>query len=121
MEFSKETEGGTFRIQTYRQDGVLVNSQLYPCPFLIMPNQIITMTFAPSLDLLTANEMETLLPFKPQVVLLGTGEKLQFVKPHILAPFLNQQIGVEVMDSFAACRTFTLLAAEGRAVLGILF
>ena len=51
-----------------------------------------------------------------EILILGTGERILFPEPSELSPFLSRGIGVEAMDSRAACRTYNLLAAEGRAV-----
>lgn len=52
-----------------------------------------------------------------EVLLLGTGERTRFVPPKWLAPLFARRIGLESMDSFAACRTYNILAAEGRNVV----
>ena len=54
------------------------------------------------------------------MVLLGTGGRLRFPPSAVLAPLIAAQIGYEVMDTGAACRTFNLLAGEGRRVLAAL-
>ncbi len=54
---------------------------------------------------------------KPEVVLLGTGTRLRFPHPRLTRALTDAGIGVEVMDTPAACRTFNILAAEGRKVL----
>lgn len=52
-----------------------------------------------------------------EVMLLGTGEHTRFVPPKWLAPLFSRRIGLETMDRFAACRTYNILAAEGRNVV----
>ena len=54
------------------------------------------------------------------VVLLGTGAKQRFPPRGILQPLLAKRIGVEIMDTAAACRTYNILLAEGRAVVAAL-
>ncbi|MBU3650077.1 MAG: hypothetical protein FGM28_07215 [Limnohabitans sp.] len=51
-----------------------------------------------------------------EVVIFGSGERLRFVSPAWLAPFMRQRVGVETMDTAAACRTYNILAGEGRRV-----
>ncbi len=55
-----------------------------------------------------------------EVLLLGSGARLQFVHPRWLRPFMQQRIGVETMDTPAALRTYNVLAMEGRNVLAAL-
>ena len=52
-----------------------------------------------------------------EVMLMGTGERTRFAHPKWLAPLFARRIGLETMDSFAACRTYNILAAEGRNVV----
>lgn len=52
-----------------------------------------------------------------EVVIYGSGARIRFPKPQWLAPLMRRRIGVETMDSAAACRTYNILAAEGRSVV----
>ena len=62
-------------------------------------------------------DMEPMLALEPGVVLLGSGQRLQFPAPAVMAACLTRGIGIEVMDNAAAARTFNVLATEGRRVL----
>lgn len=53
----------------------------------------------------------------PELVIFGSGERLRFVHPSMLESLMRQRIGFETMDTAAACRTFNILAAEGRRVV----
>ncbi|SHF27600.1 Uncharacterized conserved protein, contains Mth938-like domain [Lampropedia hyalina DSM 16112] len=55
-----------------------------------------------------------------QVVLLGSGLRNRFPPPAWLRPFAQYQLGLETMDTAAACRTFNVLAGEGRKVVAAL-
>jgi len=63
---------------------------------------------------------EPLVNATPELVLLGTGKKLRFGHPRLYAALTAKRIGVETMDLGAACRTFNILAAEGRRVAAAL-
>ncbi len=56
----------------------------------------------------------------PELVLFGSGRRLRFVPPALLRSLLERGIGVETMDTAAACRTYNILAAEGRRVTAAL-
>ena len=59
--------------------------------------------------------------FDPEIVLLGTGSRLQFPAQECLSVLQQQNLGYEVMDTAAACRTFNVLASEDRdVVMGLL-
>lgn len=55
-----------------------------------------------------------------ELVILGTGPRLVFPPPAWLAPFAQQRVGLETMDTAAACRTYNVLASEGRKVIAAL-
>jgi len=63
---------------------------------------------------------DTILALRPELVLFGSGAKIQFPAPRLLQNLYAQRIGVEVMDTPAACRTFNFLAGEGRKVVAAL-
>lgn len=65
---------------------------------------------------LTEDHFKTIAAFHPDVVIVGTGAKQHFVHPKLTACLINQRIGVECMDSQAACRTYNILMTEGRKV-----
>lgn len=69
---------------------------------------------------LEAAHFERILALQPEVVLLGTGDKLRFPHPRLYASLTNAGIGVEIMDTAAACRTYNILMQEGRAVVAAL-
>jgi uncharacterized protein len=56
----------------------------------------------------------------PELVIFGSGKRLRFVRPALLQSLINRGIGVETMDTQAACRTFNILAGEGRRVVAAL-
>jgi uncharacterized protein len=69
---------------------------------------------------LSADHFEQLLSLDPELVIFGSGARLRFVTPALLRPLIERGIGVETMDTVAACRTFNVLASEGRAVAAAL-
>lgn len=69
-------------------------------------------------DSLTAEHFARLLENSPELVVFGSGQVLRFPQPQWLQPLVKAGIGVETMDTPAACRTYNILAAEGRRVLG---
>ena len=51
-----------------------------------------------------------------EVVIFGSGPRIRFPKPAWIAPLMARRIGIETMDTAAACRTYNVLAQEGRQV-----
>lgn len=69
---------------------------------------------------LTAAHLEAALALGPEVILLGTGARQRFPAPEVLRPAQLAGVGVEVMDTPAACRTYNVLVQEGRHVVAAL-
>jgi uncharacterized protein len=83
---------------------------------LVTPERITTGWAAGGFDALTEADFAALAALAPEVALLGTGATLRFPHPRLTRALIDAGIGLEVMDTPAACRTFNILAAEGRKV-----
>lgn len=66
---------------------------------------------------LQASHFELLAAYEPELVIFGSGHRMRFAPPVFLRSLITQGIGVETMDTQAACRTYNVLANEGRRVL----
>ena len=69
---------------------------------------------------LQASHFERILALKPEVVIFGSGKRLCFAPPGLMRALIEQRVGVETMDTAAACRTYNVLASEGRSVVAAL-
>ena len=69
---------------------------------------------------LTAEHFDLLADLKPELVIFGSGTRLRFVPPPLLRRLMAARIGIETMDTLAACRTYNILAGEGRHVVAAL-
>jgi uncharacterized protein len=67
-------------------------------------------------DDLGAADFEQLAQLQPEVVIFGSGSRIRFPRAAWLRPLVEQRIGLETMDTAAACRTYNILAQEGRDV-----
>ena len=114
----------TLAVPTGLQLELAVNPQTGLCQItesLILTGREVITDWEPNqLPELTASHMEAVLSLDPELVLLGTGARQQFPALEVLTRFYRAQIGVEVMDTAAACRTFNILVAEGRKVAAAL-
>ena len=68
-----------------------------------------------------AQHLDAIISMKPEIIILGTGEKMTIPDQRILAYVNQQHIGIEIMDTGAACRSYNLLIDEGRDVVACLF
>ncbi|MDH4181463.1 MAG: Mth938-like domain-containing protein [Betaproteobacteria bacterium] len=99
---------------------VRVNEAEHRASFLLAPDAIVTPWAAGGFEGLTAAEFEAIAALNPEIVLLGTGARLRFPHPRLYAPLTGARVGVEVMDTGAAARTYNIVAAEGRRVVAAL-
>ena len=84
---------------------------------LLSPKKLIPDWAVSDIAGLRPEDFAIIIDLQPDLVLLGTGRVLEFPAPLINATLLTRSIGFEVMDSRAACRTFNILAMEGRSVI----
>ena len=84
--------------------------------FILAPDQLLDWPVS-DMTSLKAEHLQPLLALEPEVLLLGTGRQHQFPDVALLTPVHAANIGYEVMDSQAACRTYNLLRGEGRRVV----
>lgn len=70
-------------------------------------------------DQLSADLFDQLAAFKPELIVFGSGSKLRFPSPALQRTLMAARIGLETMDTLAACRTYNILAGEDRHVLGV--
>lgn len=69
---------------------------------------------------LQATHFERLVALEPELVIFGSGTRLRFAPPALLRALIERRIGVECMDTAAACRTYNVLATERRSVVAAL-
>ena len=69
---------------------------------------------------LTENHFAQLVATQPELVIFGSGARLRFAPPALMRALMQHRIGIETMDTLAACRTYNILAGEGRRVVAAL-
>lgn len=72
--------------------------------------------WAADFDSLGPEHFALLAAWGVEVVIFGSGKRIRFPKPAWLASLAERRIGIETMDTAAACRTYNILAQEGRDV-----
>jgi uncharacterized protein len=99
---------------------VRINTQAYTRS-LVLPWRGDVMAWpCDAFEQLRAEHFEQLLTLAPELVIFGSGERLRFAAPALMRALIERRIGVETMDTAAACRTYNVLASEGRAVVAAL-
>ncbi|MGZ5093568.1 MAG: Mth938-like domain-containing protein [Burkholderiales bacterium] len=117
MKFHLTQAAGQNLFTAYGDGFVAINHQRFDHPVLVAPAQPVIRWDASSVESLTPTHFEAILEFKPEIVILGTGDRLRFPKPDLTRALAAAAVGFEAMDTKAACRTFNILMAEGRQVV----
>lgn len=119
MKIAKATapQEGAQIIRRYAAGQIVVNDRTVTSSILITPTELHADWPPETFAQLTAEHCEMLLAHEPDVMLLGTGRYQRFPAPDIMARMLGAGVGVEIMDTAAACRTFNVLMNEGRRVV----
>ena len=119
MRLSLDYGDGNYLIRAYRPGIVTINDQQIEHSLIVTPDYLADWQ-PQQFDELQAAHFEELLVLEPELVLLGTGTRQQFPHPQLTQSLLKQGIGVEAMDTGAACRTYNIVMAEGRRVVAAL-
>lgn len=99
---------------------VIINQARYEQNLVVFPDRILENWCVGNVGRFALHDFEELLTYEPEIILLGTGETLRFPDHQLIKNMLNSGIGLEVMDTFSACRTYNILSAEGRRVAAAL-
>jgi len=111
---------GQNAISRHGPDGVLVNGVEHTESVLVPWRGDVVAWHAASFESLAAEHFARVVALRPELVVFGSGARLRFPKPAVIRPLIDARIGVETMDSAAACRTYNVLLAEGRNVVAAL-
>ena len=120
MKLSLDGGSATYKILAYAPGQVVVNEETFTRSLVVMPEHLIRDWPPQEFAAIAAPHFSQLAELRPEILLLGTGARLRFPAPALLAPLYDAGVGVEVMDTGAACRTYNILMAEGRAVAAAL-
>ena len=99
---------------------VEINKQRHTRNLIVMSKKLILDWQATDFSSLSEADFVQIVDLKPEVVLLGTGEKHQFLHPKIVQKLTENNIPLECMTTAAACRTYNFLMSEGRNVAAAL-
>lgn len=120
MEFNLEVPQDQFFIRSVSEKGIRVHQDYFNQPFILSGQRIIPEWGVTSVEDINEESLQALFELQPEVVLIGTGNTQVFLPPATQVHFFRRGIGFEVMTTDAACRTFNVLAAEGREVVAAL-
>jgi uncharacterized protein len=120
MKLQADRMEGQNAISRHGPDGIIVNGTEFRDSVIVPWHGTVTAWGVGSFETLSIEHFEALANLAPELVIFGSGSRLRFPKPVLLQPLMARRIGFETMDSAAACRTYNVLLAEGRAVTAAL-
>jgi len=108
------------KIDAYTTGQVTIAKKVYKSSLLVCADAIVP-DWSPQLfSEMTTVHIEQITSLEPEIVIIGTGHSLIFPPESITAPLTQKNIGFEIMDTGAACRSYNFLAGEGRYVVAAL-
>jgi uncharacterized protein len=116
MKFAEADSTGGHLILGYEPGRIVIDGRSYRDALIVSPEHIVTGWGPTSATDLAAKHFDALVELDPQVVILGTGDRQVFPDPEAYLPVMQRGLGIEIMDTGAACRTYNILMSEGRRV-----
>ena len=116
MQVNLDENDAFIQITAINPTGIEVNHKCYRQSLIISNNEIIEHWAPTTVDHLKAEHMTPLLSLGTDIIIIGTGKTFSLLSHDLLAPFYDADGSIEVMDTKAACRTFTALCSENRTV-----
>lgn len=120
MKLQADTQPTLNTVSAYGDNFIEINAIRHESSLLLMPEGPILNWPCTSFEDLTTADFQIMADKKPALVIFGSGKRIKFPKPELIAPLIQAKIGIETMDLQAACRTYNVLMAEGRNVLAAL-
>ncbi|MEC5386685.1 Mth938-like domain-containing protein [Uliginosibacterium sp. H3] len=120
MKLYRDDVEGLLLVTSYDADHVAINRERHEASLLVMPGHDVAPWAAGGFDALSEADFAQIRDLSPALVIVGTGGRQRFPKPVLLRPLIDAGIGFEIMDTGSACRTYNILAAEGRQVAAAL-
>ena len=119
MKFVRETSGANV-VRAYEPGLIQVNQQSFRSSIIISPEQVVPDWQPPDAQSVSIESLRAALDLEPEILILGTGAQLVFPVSDLHGQLAASGIGLEVMATAAACRTYNVLAHEGRPVVAAL-
>ena len=117
MKFAQDCQDEGYVITAYDSDGVSINGKAFTQSLIVTTTKLNENWGIDTIESLQADHIDQILSFDPELVIIGTGNHLVFPAVNIYAAIIRRGIGVDFMDTRAACRTYNILMSESRNVV----
>jgi uncharacterized protein len=120
MKFQPDTPSGVNVITRHTPGTVWVGATAFQSSMLVPWVGAVQPWPLPGFDALGPEHFEQIARLDPELVIFGSGARLRFPRPAWMQSLIGRRIGVEAMDTAAACRTYNVLVSEQRSVVAAL-
>ena len=117
MKFAQDNQDEGFVITAYGENSISINGKSFKQSLIITRTKLNENWELSAIELLQADHINQILAFKPELIIIGTGDKLIFPAVEVYSGIIEHGIGVDFMDTRAACRTYNILMSEGRHIV----
>ena len=117
MKFAQDSQDEGYVITAYGENSVSINGKPFKQSLIITRTKLNEDWDVSMVELLQAEHIDQILSFNPELIIIGTGNKLIFPAAEVYSVIIKHVIGVDFMDTRAACRTYNILMSEGRDIV----
>ena len=117
MKFAQDSQDEGYVITAYDKNSISINGKAFSKSLIVTTRQLQKNWDIAAIESLQANHINQVLSFNPELIIIGTGSSLIFPAVETYSAIIKLGIGVDFMDTRAACRTYNILMSEGRDVV----
>jgi len=117
MKFAQDSQDEGYVITAYDEDNITINGKAFASSLIITRTKLDEDWNLNHIDSLQSEHIDQILILNPELILIGTGKQLTFPEVAVYSEIIKKGIGVDFMDTQAACRTYNILMSEGRDVV----
>ena len=116
MKFSEDVNFGSQVINRYDDNSITVNERIFTHSLIVSNFQLVENWPVNEINELSNQSLQAIIELQPEVIIIGTGKQILFPRPENYSSIINTGIGIEFMNTGAACRTYNILLSEDRKV-----
>ena len=116
MQLTLHDPQDSYTISSFTGEGIVIEETLYTSSLIVTPGRIFPAWPVHDARHLARDDLDELLRHEPELVVLGTGATQVFPDLELVRALMHDGLGIEVMDTASACRTYNILASENRRV-----
>lgn len=120
MKLHSDSRTISHRVNAYAPGEIRIGQTIYRRSLIVNADIVLPDWRPQTFDAIDASDMEPILALEPEVVILGAGITARPPTSRFIPLFHRARIGIELMTTDAACRTYNILLAEGRNVTAAL-